>query len=128
MTIPSVRSGLQYGALGLPLSFVALPLYVYMPSYYANEFGMSLTLLGALLLGVRIFDAITDPVIGQLADDVFQRGLKLTAWVLGVSAVFLWLGFIDLYFSQYFVFIDNVIFDDQHNSYTNKVRNKIIKT
>ncbi|MBF23035.1 MFS transporter [Neopusillimonas maritima] len=98
MTIPSVRSGLQYGALGLPLSFVALPLYVYMPSYYANEFGMSLTLLGALLLGVRIFDAITDPVIGQLADDVFQRGLKLTAWVLGVSAVFLWLGFTGLFF------------------------------
>ena len=52
MTFPTVRAGLQYGALGLPLSFVALPLYVYMPSYYANEFGMSLTLLGALLLGV----------------------------------------------------------------------------
>lgn len=98
MTSPAIRSGLYYGALGLPLSFVALPLYVYMPSYYANEFGMSLTLLGALLLGVRIFDALTDPVIGQLADDVFQRGLRLTAWVVGVSAVLLWGGFTGLFF------------------------------
>ncbi|MBC7203307.1 MAG: MFS transporter [Pusillimonas sp.] len=98
MTFPSVRSGLQYGALGLPLSFLALPLYVYMPSYYANEFGMSLTLLGALLLGVRIIDALTDPVIGQLADDVFQRGRRLTAWVAGVSVVLLWLGFTGLFF------------------------------
>lgn len=104
MTFSSLRSGTQYGALGLPLSFVALPLYVYMPSYYANEFGMSLTLLGALLLGVRIFDAVTDPVIGQLADDVFQRGLKLTAWVVGVSAVLLWLGFTGLFFPPLVLF------------------------
>ena len=33
-------AGLAYGLLGLPLAFVALPLYVLLPNHYAREFGM----------------------------------------------------------------------------------------
>jgi GPH family glycoside/pentoside/hexuronide:cation symporter len=36
---------------GLPLAFVALPLYVLLPNHYAREFGMPLATLGAVLLG-----------------------------------------------------------------------------
>ena len=35
-----IRNGLYYGALGLPLAFVALPLYVILPNHYAREFGV----------------------------------------------------------------------------------------
>ena len=52
----TARNGLLYGLLGLPLAFVALPLYVILPNHYAREFGMSLGLLGAILLGARLFD------------------------------------------------------------------------
>ena len=45
------RQGLAYGLLGLPLAFVALPLYVILPNYYAREFGVPLATLGAILLG-----------------------------------------------------------------------------
>ena len=45
------RQGLAYGLLGLPLAFVALPLYVLLPNHYANAFGMPLATLGAVLLG-----------------------------------------------------------------------------
>ena len=38
------RQGLAYGLLGLPLAFVALPLYVLLPNHYAREFGMPPTL------------------------------------------------------------------------------------
>ena len=34
--------GLRYGALGLPLAFVALPLYVVLPNHYASTFGVPL--------------------------------------------------------------------------------------
>ena len=44
------RNGLAYGLLGLPLAFVALPLYVILPNHYAREFGVPLALLGAILL------------------------------------------------------------------------------
>ena len=54
MTEPvfSSRQGALYGGLGLPLAFLALPLYVILPNHYAREFGVPLALLGALLLFV----------------------------------------------------------------------------
>ncbi|MEW5887363.1 MAG: MFS transporter, partial [Pseudomonadota bacterium] len=56
---------LAYGALGFPLAFVALPLYVLLPHHYATEFGVALATLGALLLGARLFDALVDPWLGR---------------------------------------------------------------
>ncbi len=90
--------GLAYGGLGLPLAFVALPLYVILPNHYASEFGIPLATLGALLLAARLFDAATDPVIGRFVDAWFARAAR---WVLGamvVAAVLLALGFRGLFF------------------------------
>lgn len=56
--------GLAYGLLGLPLAFVALPLYVLLPNHYAREFGMPLATLGSVLLAARLFDAVSDPLLG----------------------------------------------------------------
>jgi len=42
--------GLRYGALGMPLAFAALPLYVLLPNHYAAELGVPLAGLGAVLL------------------------------------------------------------------------------
>ena len=58
----SARDGALYGSLGLPLAFLALPLYVVLPNHYAREFGMPLALLGALLLSARLLDAVIDPL------------------------------------------------------------------
>ena len=52
----SARQGLAYGLLGLPLAFVALPLYIILPNHYAREFGVPLATLGSLLLGARLFE------------------------------------------------------------------------
>jgi glycoside/pentoside/hexuronide:cation symporter, GPH family len=92
------RDGLGYGALGLPLAFVALPLYVVLPNHYASEFGVPLATLGALLLGARLLDAVADPWIGRWADGWFRHsaGRVLLAGV--VSAVVLALGFRALFF------------------------------
>jgi glycoside/pentoside/hexuronide:cation symporter, GPH family len=90
--------GLCYGALGLPLAFVALPLYVVLPKHYASAFGIPLASLGALLLGARLLDAVADPWIGRLADRWFAQA---TSRVLGsavVAAVVLALGFRGLFF------------------------------
>jgi Na+/melibiose symporter and related transporters len=57
---------LAYGGLGLPLAFAALPLFVHIVPFYSAY--MSLALLGVVLLGLRVFDAVIDPVIGQLFD------------------------------------------------------------
>ena len=65
MTTPSAGAGLAYGALGLPLAFVALPLYVVLPNHYAERFGVPLAALGGVLLAVRALDAVLDPWSGR---------------------------------------------------------------
>ncbi|WP_079436136.1 MFS transporter [Zoogloea sp. LCSB751] len=64
----SSGAALAYGALGLPLAFAALPIYVHVPRYYVETTGMDLTLLGSILLGARLLDAFVDPWLGWLAD------------------------------------------------------------
>lgn len=92
------RSGLPYGALGLPLAFVALPLYVVLPNHYATTFGVPLALLGAVLLGARLFDAVADPFIGRAADALFARSPRHAWWVVAAAAVVLAAGFAALFF------------------------------
>ncbi|ENO82525.1 MFS transporter, partial [Thauera aminoaromatica] len=66
---------LAYGALGLPLAFAALPIYVHVPRLYAEGLGLSLALVGAVLLAARVVDAITDPLIGWASDRLPRRRL-----------------------------------------------------
>jgi Na+/melibiose symporter-like transporter len=78
------QHGLGYGLLGLPLAFVALPLYVILPNHYARAFGAPLAALGAVLLAARLIDAVLDPLIGRWCARLFSRS---TAAVLGAAAV-----------------------------------------
>lgn len=55
---------LSYGAFGLPLAMVALPIYVYLPQFYAARAGLSLALIGAVLLAARVTAAFIDPLLG----------------------------------------------------------------
>ncbi len=65
LTFPAL---LAYGLFGLPLALVALPIYVYVPQFYAERFGLSLALIGGALLLARILDAFIDPAIGLWID------------------------------------------------------------
>ena len=92
------RNGLAYGLLGLPLAFVALPLYVILPNHYAREFGVPLATLGAILLGARLFDALIDPFLGRLSDHLFARSARAVLAMGAAAALILALGFALLFF------------------------------
>ena len=92
------QAGVRYGALGAPLAFAALPLYVLLPNHYAGQLGVPLAGLGLVLLGTRALDAVVDPWLGRWVD----RGLALpkprvmaAAWV---AAGLMALGFVALFF------------------------------
>ncbi len=90
--------GGAYGGLGLPLAFVALPLYVVLPNHYASAFGIPLATLGALLLGARLLDAFADPWIGRRVDAWFAHSVaRVLAWAV-VAALVLAAGFRGLFF------------------------------
>lgn len=86
-------AGWRYGLLGLPLAFVALPLYVQLPNFYAREFGVPLAALGVLLLGVRLFDAVIDPWIGTFVDRMFGHSIKSVVMAASAACLALAAGF-----------------------------------
>lgn len=91
------RNGLSYGLTGMGLAFVALPLYVVLPHFYASEFGVPLAALGALLLGTRLFDAVMDPLLGRWVDRLYLRShTTVLRWAAG-AAFLLCAGFALLY-------------------------------
>ncbi|MBO0615178.1 MFS transporter [Thiothrix fructosivorans] len=70
MSTAHYRQWLFYGLPGLPLAMLGLPLYVYLPSFYAQDLGLSLSVVGMALLAARGLDVLTDPLIGWLNDKV----------------------------------------------------------
>jgi Na+/melibiose symporter-like transporter len=62
----------SYGAPAMPLSMVALPMAVYLPAVYADSegFGLGLAFVGLVMVLSRIFDGITDPLIGFISDRI----------------------------------------------------------
>jgi len=85
------RQMLAYGALGFPLAFAALPLYVHVPRLYADSVGLPLVLVGAVLLLTRFADALIDPLLGQWSDRLGDRrrliALALPLLGLGLAAL-----------------------------------------
>ncbi len=84
---------IDYGLLALPLAYCGLPLYIHAPDFYATQFGLSLSLMGVLLLVVRLFDAIQDPLIGYILD----RFAKFKLMIVSIALVVLTLSFFGLY-------------------------------
>ena len=87
-----------YGLPGLPLAMLGLPLFVYLPSYYSQNLGLSLSAVGFALLLARSFDVITDPLIGLLNDRYPQfRSLmwrRKSFMLVGVPLLLLGLNFL----------------------------------
>ena len=70
-----------YGVLAIPLAMLMLPVYVHVPKFYADQFGLALGTQGLLLVAARGFDALQDPWLGHLSDRA--RGIDRRAWILG---------------------------------------------
>jgi GPH family glycoside/pentoside/hexuronide:cation symporter len=92
------RDGWRYGLLGLPLAFVALPLYVILPNHYARTFGVPLATLGVVLLLARLFDAFIDPLLGRWSDRLFAQSPRTVLGWAAAAALVLFGGFALLFF------------------------------
>lgn len=75
----------SYGFLAFPLAATLLSLQVFLPTYYAESTGLSLTIIGGVLLVARLWDTVTDPVIGYLSERTPARFGRRRFWVLAGS-------------------------------------------
>jgi GPH family glycoside/pentoside/hexuronide:cation symporter len=73
---------LAYGLPALPLAALLLPLYVTLPAFYAVDLGLGFLTVGVVLLLARLWDMVTDPVIGALSDRLTTRFGRRRPWML----------------------------------------------
>ncbi len=71
-----------YGLPALPAAMLGLPLLVYLPTFYAETVGLGLTSVGAILLGARLWDVVTDPLVGWLSDRTRTRIGRRRPWLI----------------------------------------------
>ena len=71
-----------YGLPGLPIGALGVPLFIFLPTFYSQEVGLPLATVGAILLAARLWDVVTDPVIGALSDRTRSRFGRRRPWML----------------------------------------------
>lgn len=79
---------IAYGIPTLPIAAFAVPIYIYIPPFYAQELGISLAAIGTVLTLARILDALSWPVIGILSDRLQTRWGRRKPWI-AISAPFI---------------------------------------
>ncbi|MEC8021989.1 MAG: MFS transporter, partial [Pseudomonadota bacterium] len=76
---------LAYASPAFALAVVGIPLYVYLPKFYTDVVGADIALVGFVLLAIRLFDAVSDPIIGALSDRTKSPLGRRRPWIaLGV--------------------------------------------
>jgi len=75
------------------LAAAAIPLYIHLPRYAGGTLGLDLSLVGTLLIALRVIDFAQDPLLGRLADRAGAwrpalAGLALAGLALGFAMVF----------------------------------------
>ena len=59
---------IYYSLIAIPLAIVGLPLYIYLPTFYATDVGIDIAVVGLILFIARLTDVFTDPFFGYLSD------------------------------------------------------------
>jgi Na+/melibiose symporter-like transporter len=95
-------TGVSYGLLALPLSFVALPMYVNLPHTYATHYAVPLTTLGLVLLISRLLDAFIDPWMGRISDVLYAKSNQAVGVAAIALAALLLMSFVALFFPPLF--------------------------
>ena len=69
-----------YSAPAFALSIPTIPAFIYLPTLYAETLGLAI--VGFTLLAARIFDVISDPLIGALSDNFNTRWGQRKPWIV----------------------------------------------
>lgn len=86
-----------YGLSDAPVMLASFPMMLYLNKFYATDMGIDLAALATILLLARVFDLITDPLVGFLSDHTKTRWGRRKPWIfasipllmIGIYKIFL---------------------------------------
>jgi len=74
---------IAFSIAGLAIGGVQTAVVIYLPAFYAQRFGLGLTLVGTVFMICRLWNAFSDPIIGLLSDRTRTRFGQRKPWVVG---------------------------------------------
>lgn len=77
----SWRLMMFYGFPDLTHAVVALPMALFIPSYYADELGLPMAQVGLVLAASRVVDIFVDPAVGVCSDRLQTRWGRRKPWL-----------------------------------------------
>lgn len=70
-----------YSSLTLPTAALGLPITVYLPPFFAKEVGLGLATVGLIFTLARLWDVVTDPIMGTFVDRFPSRWGRHKHWI-----------------------------------------------
>jgi GPH family glycoside/pentoside/hexuronide:cation symporter len=90
----SVVEKVGYGLGDTAANFIFQTMVMFQLAFYTDTFGITAAAAGTLLVVVRVWDAIFDPMMGVIADRTNTRWGKFRPWVLWTAVPFGIMGFL----------------------------------
>ena len=84
----SAREKIGYGLGDTASNFVFHTVNVFLFYYYTDVFGLTAAAVGTLSLVARVFDAVSDPLMGAMADRTTTRWGKYRPYLLWMAIPF----------------------------------------
>lgn len=84
----SVREKIAYGLGDTASNIVFQTVMMFLAFFYTDIYGISPAVVGTLFLAVRIFDAVTDPLMGALTDRTQTKHGKFRPYILWLAVPF----------------------------------------
>ncbi len=81
----SVREKVGYGLGDAGGTVITCLIMNFLTFFYTDVFGLTPALVGTLFLALRIFDAISDPIMGALVDRTQSRWGRFRPWQLWIA-------------------------------------------
>lgn len=83
----SKKTLFAYSLADLPIAMSLFPVIVFIPRFYSAELGVPLAWVGTILIVQRIFDLVTDPIMGIVSDRTRSRFGRRRPWVLASAPI-----------------------------------------
>lgn len=84
------RTIYAHGSIGLPLAVIGYPLAIWIPAHYAGGLGISLAMVGTILMLARLTDVVTDPIMGEISDRWRTRFGRRRPWLVVGMPIMMW--------------------------------------